>query len=200
MESPGITINEPTDKAVSKVRCFLGFKVDALDSLSSLREQLISLATGAESKLRPITDENLHLTLWFFGSVSQESLVSIQALVENIAGRHTAIRLKMQGLGFFKNAIWIGVEPDPELLALAEECKLTFDAMGFGGAESRYIPHITIARFGKNAKLPLSQLREKFGNQQWGEINAQEITLFRSDTLPEGARYSVISSVALAEP
>ncbi len=200
MKSADKSIDGNSGNTATKIRCFLGFKVDARDSLSSLREELNSLANKAESKLRPTTDQNLHLTLQFFGSVNQERLGSIQSIAEQIASRHPAIRLHMQGIGFFRNAIWIGVKPDPALLVMAEECKLAFSAIGLGSIDSQYLPHITVARFDSNAKLPLSQLTDKYGHQQWGFFCAEEISLFRSDTLPGGARYSVIFTAALAKP
>lgn len=187
------------DGRKTRVRCFLGFKVDALKSLSPLRDELAAITENSESKLRPTTDNNLHLTLRFFGAIDQELLGPVIQLTEQLAARHSAIKLQLQGIGLFKNAIWIGVKPDSELTALAEECGLAFNLLGLTSLDSKFIPHITVARFGKNARLPLSDLVDKFRDRDWGEFPAESISLFKSETLPEGANYTVLSSAPLSK-
>ena len=50
---------------------------------------------------------------------------------------------------------------------------------------------------GKDVKPKLSALLEKFAEHKWGTIRVDQICLYRSDTLAEGARYTVISEAKL---
>ena len=44
------------------------------------------------------------------------------------------------------------------------------------------------------AKIVLAPFREKYVSRDWGLLPVSGMILYKSETLPEGARYSIINS------
>ncbi|MDP6414878.1 MAG: RNA 2',3'-cyclic phosphodiesterase, partial [Gammaproteobacteria bacterium] len=180
-----------------RVRVFVGLKFDLNDQIKPLMADLADCALDTGSKLRLAPPENMHITLKFLGSVLESNLGPIDTLLSQVAGRHQCMELQVKGIGFFKNSIWIGVAQSPELTALALDLGQGFSALGFQPEQKGFVPHVTVARFGRDAKIKLSSLTQKYADQDWGSLLSQDIQLYRSDTLPEGARYSVLNNYKL---
>jgi len=182
------------------IRCFIGITYKLCPAARKLYENLQQMAEKGSSRLRPVAEENLHITLKFLGSVDESQLAAIEHAMVQIAARHNALQLSPKGIGYFKNSIWIGVERSPALLGLAAELNLAFATLGFRSAEKAYVPHITMARFKDKASISLSELTTTFGDEIWDEFTANAITLYKSDTLSEGAKYTSLSKAELKQP
>ncbi len=179
------------------VRCFIGIRFALTTEIDPLRKAIARLAELKESSVRLVPDENLHITLKFVGSVEESKLAAIEGIMKQVAAQHAPMSLESRGMGFFKNSIWVGIAENEMLARLAANLNIACVPLGIAQEEKAYLPHVTVARLGKGAKLKLSQLLEEFGDQSWGELTANKICLYRSDTLPEGARYTVISEAEL---
>ncbi|MEQ9612663.1 MAG: RNA 2',3'-cyclic phosphodiesterase [Gammaproteobacteria bacterium] len=182
-----------------KVRCFIGIQFTLATEIDALRKKIAALAELKETDIRLVPDENLHVTLKFVGSVEESQLAAIEGVMKQVAAQHSPLSLQSKGMGFFKNSIWVGIEENAQLSKLAADLNLACVPLGIVQEDKEFLPHVTVARLGKGAKLALTELLQEFSEQRWGELAASKVSLYRSDTLPDGARYTVISEARLGE-
>ena len=182
-----------------RIRCFVGIAYRPSKEFNKFAQSLAQLNASESSRLRMTADENLHITLKFLGSVEETHLAVIENTLQQIATRHKRLGLGRRGIGKFKNSIWVGAETTPELLALVGELNMAFATLGISQAEEKYVPHITVARHKQLDEGHFAKLKTAFGSELFKEFNAPTITLFRSDTLPKGARYTAISDFKLGK-
>ncbi len=181
----------------AKLRSFLGLHCPLFEQLQPLYEALAKLPGEGGKPLRLSPPENLHVTVRFLGSVEVAQLGNIEQLGKQIVGKHTLPTLRCSGVGLFKNSAWVGIEPTPALTALAEELNAAGAVLGIPGDDKGFVPHLTVARFPPALKSQVAAVLEAYANQQWGEFTCQNVNLYRSDTLPDGARYTVIAELPL---
>lgn len=180
-----------------RLRCFFGIRFTLANEIAAMREELSALSADSPEAVRLAPDDNLHITLKFLGSVEESNLPTLESILKEVALRHGPMQLQVSGAGVFKNSCWIGIDEDAALTRLAQELDTACMAVGALKEDKAYLPHVTVARFGKDAKLKLSSVIQKFTEHEWGSIVVDRICLYRSDTLPEGARYTVISEAKL---
>jgi 2'-5' RNA ligase len=95
--------------------------------------------------------ESLHVTLKFLGSVEDERVAALQAVLERVAGAAEKFELAVGGLGAFPRLArprvwWVGIAPEPRLAALQRALEIGFDELGFAREERAFSPHVTIGR------------------------------------------------------
>ena len=82
----------------------------------------------------------------------------------------------------------------PRLRAMAQTCGITLPRV-------RFRPHVTLARFGQRLQpgqlQQIHQLLQHFGGFTSPVFTVQQITLYRSTLLPEGARYEALAQYPL---
>lgn len=168
----------------------------AIELPPDLRAAVAGYAAAAraavpDGAIRWVAPENLHLTLIFLGSVAEEDLPERVRAVERGVAAAAPLRLELEGSGRFTTAAWVGVVGDLEPLgALVERLQ---GALGHRD-DRPFHPHVTIGRFrdGRRARHvrlpPVGPL---------GGFEAREVVLFRSETLPEGPRYTALHRAAL---
>ena len=190
-------MKKPRKIKPKKVRCFIGIQFTLGTQIDALRKAIAHMAEVKETSIRLVPDENLHVTLKFLGSVEESNLAAIEGVMKQVAAQHPKLSLQSRGMGFFKNSIWVGIAENPALTKLAADLNLACIPLGIVKEEKPYLPHVTVARLGKGSKLALSKLPDQFAGQSWGELAVAKICLYRSDTLADGARYTVISEAKL---
>ncbi|MCS7126376.1 MAG: RNA 2',3'-cyclic phosphodiesterase [Aigarchaeota archaeon] len=99
---------------------------------------------------KDVEPENLHLTIWFLGELTEDKLKILLEEVNKIYFKEFELRIR--GLGYFPggnriNVIWLGVE-DPEnmLKNILEQLLNYLGKKGFKYDERGFTPHLTIAR------------------------------------------------------
>ena len=90
----------------------------------------------------------LHVTLRFFGEVSEETAGEIDAGLADI--RAAPFSLELSGAGAFGEgaevrAVWAGLAPSEPLGALHERCEHVARRAGLKGEARTYRPHVTLA-------------------------------------------------------
>ena len=159
-----------------------------------------------------VRDESLHLTLKFIGQSNR--LDEIQAALGKI--RSPSFAVSIRDVGFFTpgspRIFWAGIHAPEELPRLASQVEHGLIPLGIPQEREGYHPHITLARSGSGrphgAKgdrnkpwlLGLQQAigaKPEFSHPDFGTITPQEFFLYRSETLPEGARYTKLASFPL---
>jgi 2'-5' RNA ligase len=190
------------------MRLFIGIELPedvaraAADAAGRLRDSIERAADRAV--LRWVPRENLHLTLWFIGEVTDAAAADIQ---RTIAAPFTerAFALQIGGGGVFPpsgppRAIWLGLQSGTaSLVALHRELAVRLAPLGFVPEKRPYSPHLTIAR--------VKDLRGRDGVAVRGVLAAapgeiasctvSHLTLLRSHTSPKGSRYEALLRVPL---
>src|SRR5262245_30895231 len=135
------------------------------DNIRKVREVCPDVAA---SWSRP---ENIHLTVKFFGDVSQKRIPTISSALSRAVQNRAPFQVTIGGSGVFPKPslariLWIGIDDQSgklaELIAaVQEECA----AEGFEKEKWKFRPHLTIARLRKREgarKLTETHLRLKF--------------------------------------
>ena len=183
------------------VRVFFGLELPA-----PTRESLaIAIAEAGEiaPQMRPTLTENLHLTLFFVGSIDRTALPGLTAGLAQVAECTPPFGLLATGAGVFgregddtsPRVLWAGVSGALEAAsslahALAAATGHTLDRPWRG--------HVTLGRARARAGEPrLINAREALSERTFGPVPAQAVTLFESRPGPGGVRYLPLASEEL---
>ena len=151
-----------------------------------VREQIMAAtAKHIPAGARPVSLENLHMTLAFLGGVNAET----HACVEQAAGRIHAgsFHITLEQISHWRRPqiLWLGPLQVPEALTgLERALEAGLAACGFQAEERSYRPHVTLAR-----KVG-GQLPPRHSQPIDWPVNS--FCLMESDTRPEGVCYSVL--------
>lgn len=146
-----------------------------------LKLRLSLLETGIPGA-RWVDPGNLHLTLRFIGEVDEGMASDIDEALARVRARR--FTLELAGTGVFgsnrPHALWVGVERDPDLVALRDKVEQSLIRMGLEPEGRKFTPHVTLARL----RDP-----EIAGLRGFLAANAQ----FRAEPMPV-ERFSLIAS------
>jgi 2'-5' RNA ligase len=164
-----------------------------------VRAPLIDLMEGVEGA-RWQSEDQLHLTLRFIGEVDARLADDIDTALQSI--RHPRFDLVLSGLGVFDRrgqptALWAGVTPHEPLKALHKKIDQALGRAGVAPERRAYLPHITLARFGRGAG-PLQPLLESAGGITSQPFTVEQFRLYESQLTPIGAIYSPVARYSLA--
>lgn len=193
------------------IRTFLAIELD-----EALKQEALS-AVEALRKANPyfrfIPHENWHLTLHFFGALSLAEIEQVKEGLKNAVRNTVPFPIALKGFGVFPGGqspriLWIGVEGNVDSLLQLKEVvdtaihKLGFPSMmtaqraGLRAEERKFHPHLTIAR----AREERTQAKIAFGPISFaGQVQQRvdRLTLFRSDLLAQGPKYTPLSVIFL---
>ena len=145
-------------------------------------------------------EENLHLTLKFFGDVALNRVDLLSQALLQAAAQTTEFDLVIEGCGVFPprgkpGVLWIGISPEtaPACLRLYQGSEDECAKAGFKRDERKFHPHLTIARLRHPAGAHhLANLHQA---TQFGPV-ALKVTsacLIRSELSSSGSRYTIIA-------
>ena len=144
-----------------------------------LRLSLLCAGVGGAKWVDP---GNLHLTLRFIGEIDEALAADIDEALLRVRAR--PFTLQLAGTGVFggnrPNALWVGVEKNPALVALRDKIEQALVRVGLEPEGRRFAPHVTLARL-------RDPVLEQLG--QFIAAHAQ----FRADPLPVD-HFSLIAS------
>jgi 2'-5' RNA ligase len=133
------------------LRLFVGLRVGAA-CRPALARAVARLARDDDA-LRPVREDDLHLTVQFLGATSAERVDKVAAALAAVAGRHAPVDVRYVGLGAFPErgparVLWAGlVEARPgALAALAADVGRALLPLGFPPEERAFRAHVTLAR------------------------------------------------------
>lgn len=169
----------------------LGLPEAFADEVAALSRCLSAVCEG-----RFVRPGNHHLTLAFLGEVGEAGARRAMDALDAACAGAGPVELVAEGLGTFGRGrdatLWLGVEKNPGLAALAEHLREELLARGLCFDEKPFLPHVTIAR---RARLPRAAL-EGLAFPLPDEAHA--VTLYRSFLDPGGARYKPLYTVDLS--
>ncbi|MEM4433793.1 MAG: RNA 2',3'-cyclic phosphodiesterase [Thermosphaera sp.] len=176
------------------IRIFIAIEVrneEVLKKLVEVRDAITS--TGADVK--PVEDENIHLTLRFIGEVPKEIVDKVCNLLSNVEFPRFEMRVK--GLGVFPSinrprVIWAGVsEGSSELTRLYEIVEKGLRALKIPGEREEFTPHITLARVKSGRGVDrLVKVIEAFRDYDFGITIVDRVVLKKSTLTPRGPIYN----------
>lgn len=151
------------------MRAFLALPVlpPAREQLRSLWEQL--RVTVDDVRWAPI--ETIHITLHFFGQLSDESAAGAVRALQPVFAAQAPLQLWMDGLGAFPSerrprVLWCGVGGDADALReLGGRCASVLASAGFPVEQRAFRPHCTLGR----PRLPWSETARR----RWTELLSQ---------------------------
>lgn len=123
----------------------------ALRPPAPIRAALIDLMEGVAGA-RWQDDDQLHITLRFIGEV--DGRVAEDAATALSSMRHAPVTAALDGVGTFDkrgvvNAVWAGLRPHEPLAHLHRKVDQALVRAGLPPEGRAYLPHITLARFGR---------------------------------------------------
>lgn len=153
---------------------------------------------GGVTGARWQTEEQLHLTLRFIGEVERHLATDIAAALATV--RHPSFEIALNGIGSFekrgKGALWAGVAPHQQLRELHKKIDQLCVRLGLEAEARAYLPHITLARLGRDAG-PIDSFIAGAGGATSPPFPVDSFILYESDLTPEGPVYSVVERYPL---
>lgn len=126
------------------IRFTEAFKSSILDAQDGLKEYGV--------KGNYTQPENLHLTLAFIGET--ERVEEIKAAVDSVKFEPFVIRTgKMGCFNGRSRAVWLGIEGEDKVKAIAQQLRRNLDQRGIDYAKGKFCPHITLVR--QPSEMPL---------------------------------------------
>lgn len=91
--------------------------------------------------------DSFHITLRFFGEIDGAKAEDLDGELAQVRVKPFELALKAAGSfgGADPRSLWIGVEPHPSLLLLAEGCERAARRAGLAPDARRFSPHVTLA-------------------------------------------------------
>lgn len=149
---------------------------------SRLAETAARLPSGTGRK---IPDANLHITLEFIGSATEETRACLEAAAARVTVEPFDLVLSRFGYWAQPRIIWFGPHHlPPELLALAFKLRAVAEDCGIEADTRPYRPHVSLMR--KVTRQP-----------HWPEVEpiewpVREFVLCQSHETEKGTRYEVL--------
>ena len=172
------------------------FKIQLLNQIHILQQ--------THPKLKWIREDNIHITIKFFGEIEKEKLDCISESLEFL--QCSKFKLSTNSLiGAFPKlsnprVIWVGIsdEARKKLVAIYDQVEEISDKCGFPKEKRKFSPHLTIARVPKYLQIK-SDFWSSCKNVSKKEISnlVDSIQLMQSVLKPQGAEYSIIKEYAL---
>ncbi|MHB8419240.1 MAG: RNA 2',3'-cyclic phosphodiesterase [Myxococcales bacterium] len=171
--------------------------------LAALLDRLSGLEAARAARIRWTAVANLHLTLKFLGRLEASRLPLVRERLLRVAARHGPLRLTVEGAGGFPDArtpqiLWIGVgDATGALGRLAAEVEEQLAPLGFPTENRAFSPHLTLGRVAapERAGAVASALAEVASGLH-EELEEDGLVLFKSETLPGGAKHTPLFRVA----
>lgn len=174
----------------------------AIDIPKALHPNIAALRDTSLSGARWTNPHQWHITLHFIGETQHDA--AIESALQSVQIADFTFRLC--GVGTFPEkgkprVLWIGIDAPPALQALYAAVGEALRPTGFQPETRPYHPHLTLARFkreapSRNSMQAYLQRHADFASEAFA---ATAITLYDSQLSPSGARYTVRSQVPLLQ-
>lgn len=170
----------------------------ALRPPAPIRQHLRGVMHGLPNA-RWQSDDQLHITLRFIGDVDYNLAHDIAAALARVSAPPLAIAL--QGVGAFDrrghvDTLWAGVTPQDAIAALHRKVDRACVSVGLPPDARAYLPHVTLARFGRTAPPVDAWIAQKAGLSS-PAFSLTHFGLYESSLGHEGAVYHLAERYAL---
>ncbi len=186
-----------TTQPEKMIRTFLAVDIpkEITDSMEKIQYRLRN--SLKEGMIRWTKPGSVHLTLKFFGSISERDIEHIIGLLKDSVKSFKPLMLTAEKVGVFPNArqprvLWLGITGgDNSLMTLQKQIDDDLHGIGFPREERPFRPHLTLGRTKAHRGIEgLSVVLEEFKDYRAGALPVAGLTLYRSDLRPEGPVYT----------
>ncbi len=184
-------------------RIFLAIKInpepELLDLFDLLRDEL------AEEQVKWVDEEQLHITLKFFGDMPDEKISILSDVVKNCCSEHPAFSFGLGSPGYFHkhqqpSVVFVkatGIEVMSALQAKLDKC---FAELEIPEEEKPFRPHLTLGRLKSvNDLQAFTNLMKQFPPRTVQTVPVSELILYESFLKPSGPEYRILERFKLAE-
>jgi RNA 2',3'-cyclic 3'-phosphodiesterase len=151
-----------------------------------------------------VAEDRLHLTLKFLGEQPETLVEPLTAAMQEIAGRHWPVPMRLGGVGAFPNlrwprVVWVGIAPTPKLELLQNDVEEGCSALGVAVEGKPFRPHLTIGRLRgtENGEAVRELARVAREIRFRADTLVSTIELVHSTLTPAGARYARVAAASL---
>jgi len=175
------------------VGCFLHSE-ELLAAYAQLRS-----ACSAYCRAKWVEPENLHFTFAFLGDFPRRRIPELLTALSPVLHSYASL-LTLRGVGVFPHrasprVLYIGIEnPDRQLWSVHEHIGHIVSSFGISVEQSRFVPHVTIARL-KQVTAPqlFQQFLASHREDIFGHFESFQPVLVRSILTAERPLYHVLS-------
>jgi len=145
-----------------------------------------------------VKPENIHLTLFFLGEISEDTAFQISDRLKKRLLGFPSFYLKVERFGYFKGrnnkprVFWLGVKEDQRLSALYKEILSELQKFSFDFQEN-FAPHITIGRV-KSIPPKWKSLVSDL-NYDPIIVPVDKVNIYSSKLTPDGPIYTIFSEI-----
>ena len=174
-------------------RLFVG-----IDPPPEIKDRLLDLMGGVAGA-RWQSEAQLHLTLRFIGEVDRHQAADVAAALESL--HHPRFELALSGAGAFDRrgrvtALWAGVTPHEPVHTLHKKVDQAVARAGLPPDQRAYLPHITLARFGRDAGA-LHGFADRHGGLSSPPFAVDDFCLYESQLTRDGSVYTIVERYPL---
>ncbi len=187
------------------IRAFLAIDLPA--GLRPVLERLTGELKKSGADVKWVAPGNVHLTLKFFGDVSDAQVEEIAAAAAPIAQAQTPFSLTLAQVGAFPTlksprVVWVGLGGElAPLQALYQRLEEAFEGLGFPREGRPFAPHLTLGRVkspkGREGLVRQLAVLPAIPSEPFP---VREIVLFRSTLTSQGAIYTPLKVIPLLGP
>lgn len=188
---------------MDRIRVFLGlnFPLPVVRRLVDDVKGLQASVRQAGLEVAWVPAANIHLTLKFLGSIEPTLVEAIRDRLRARGEPRAPFEIEAFGLGAFPSLerpriLWAGVKPSAPLDELAGMVESSLVELGFPAEERPFHPHLTLGRVRHGAGT-LEPLLGSRAPVAYGAGRMQEIVVYQSRVLRQGAEYSVLERIPL---
>jgi len=171
-------------------------------------ENMVIIFGGLKSNLRNdkinwVPEQNIHITLKFFGETAEDKIDEICEILDEIAKRHQAFKIQLQNIGIFGSSydprvIWFGMNDCPQIEDLANDVLKSVEDIGWGRDRQNFRAHLTVGRIKLiKDKRYFQQIIDKYKNIPLQLVPVNGFYLIESKLRPQGPVYEIVEEFKL---
>jgi len=152
----------------------------AIEPPEAVRHRVLDQHTGMSGA---VWETQPHITLSHFGELDPTQVERLQAKLRAL--RFDRFRVSLKEVGIFGDAaapsvVWIGLESNPNLNALAEELAKVRASLVSTPDRHEFIPHMTLARTSSVEPDEVNDFIETFDTERIGSFSVTGFSLLES--------------------
>jgi len=183
----------------NSIRAFVAVPIPGTPALRAVLGRLGMLG----SAVKPVSADNLHVTLKFLGQMPAEQVPEIATIMQDAADGETAFTARIVGLGAFPrperpSVVWAGLDKADGLIRIADRLEQRLTPLGFLRERRPFHPHLTLARVRRKPPAELANLLQDRQTTEFGSANVETIQLFLSEPGPTGPQYRPLATTGLS--
>lgn len=169
---------------------------------TKIRTRLASLCYGLP-QMRWIDEENFHLTLRYFGPLSDQQLDIIQERLQTLF--FTPFSFNLQGIEPFQSknhrgALRVGISHDTDLFTLKKKIDGHLQNLSLPSEEHAFHPHVTLGHYERLNGERLGDYLSACADYQSESIEVTECLLLRTHSTPKRIFYQTLEHYLVSSP